>query len=219
MVRSNIFDYPMTYLLRKFGLLSCYSLRRIGPLKEDGWFRSFREEACVDAEGNPVPWMTYPAVEFLKKRIQKNLSVFEYGCGASTLWWSSRVQEVISLEHDKGWYEKIARKVPGNVRLLHMELDYGGNYSRKIREYGMERFDIVVIDGRDRVNCMINSVDALKSSGIIILDNSDRMEYESGSKLLFDKGFRKIEFIGLAPVMNMKTETGIYYRSVNCLGI
>jgi precorrin-6B methylase 2 len=218
MVRRNLFEYPVTFLLRKIDLLSCYSLRRIGPLKEDGWFRSFREEACVDAEGDPVPWMTYPAVEFLRKRIRKNMSVFEYGCGTSTLWWASRVREVISVEHDKDWYEKIARKVPGNVCLSHIELDYGGSYSRYIREY-KERFDIVVIDGRDRVHCAIHAADALNSTGIIIWDNSDRVEYEAGSRFLFDKGFRKIEFVGLAPVLNMKTETGIYYRSDNCLGI
>ena len=128
---------------------------------------------CVDAKGNPIPWLTYPAIEFLKKRIKKDFSVFEYGCGNSTLWWASRVKEVQSIEHDKEWYARIISKIPENVSISHIELEYGRNYSNKIKEF-KNRFDIVVIDGRDRVNCAMNCLDALKSDGVIIWDNSDR---------------------------------------------
>lgn len=146
------------------------------------------------------------------------MSVFEYGCGESTLWWSSRVKEVISVEHDKDWHENIARRTPKNVNLMHIELDYGGSYSRKIMEY-REKFDIVVVDGRDRVNCVMNSLGALKPWGVIIFDNSDRKEYERGFHFLSDHGFRKIEFVGFAPIVSIKSETGIFFRTNNCLGI
>jgi hypothetical protein len=209
---------PIAFLLKKLDLYSLCSLKRIGPLREDGWFRSFREEACVDADGNPLPWMTYPAIEFLGKRIRREMSVFEFGCGESTLWWASRVNEVVSVEHDKDWHGKIARRAPGNVSLFHIELAYGGAYSRKIMEY-KERFDIVIIDGRDRVHCAMNSLKALKPDGIIVWDNSDRKEYEAGYAFLMEHGFRKIEFTGFTPMINMKSETGVFYREENCLGI
>ena len=215
---KNLLQVPTVYLLKKLDLYSLFSLTRTGPLKEDGWFRSFREEACVDADGNPLPWMTYPAVEFLIKRIHAEMSVFEYGCGESTLWWSSRVKEVISVEHNKDWYEKIARRTPKNVNLLHIELEYGGAYSKKLMEY-REKFDIVMIDGRDRVNCVVNSLEALKPCGVIVFDNSDRKEYEEGYRFLYEHGFRKIEFVGFAPIVNVKSETGIFFRTNNCLGI
>ena len=217
-MKKNIIKAPIVFILKRLDLYALYSLKKTGPLKEDGWFRSFREEASVDTDGNPLPWITYPAIEFLKNRLHPEMSVFEYGCGGSTLWWASRVKEVISVEHDKGWYRKVKLRVPGNVIINHIKLEYGGAYSKKITEF-KDKFDIVVLDGRDRVNCAINSLRSLKSDGIIIWDNSNLKEYEKGYRFLYGQGFRKIEFVGLAPVIRYKSETGIFYRSNNCLGI
>lgn len=162
--------------------------------------------------------MTYPAIDFLKNRIGKGMSIFEYGCGESTLWWSTRVKEVISVEHDKVWYKNIAEKISENVNLLQIDLEYGGSYSGKISEY-RDCFDIIVIDGRDRVNCARNCLGALKADGVIVFDNSDREEYKPGYNYLFDNGFRKIGFSGFSPMINIKSETGVFYREKNCLRI
>jgi len=214
----KMFTLPIISLMKKLDLYSIYSLRTSGPLKDDGWFLSFKKQSSVDANGKPVPWITYPAIEFLKKRIHKDMSVFEYGCGGSTLWWASRVKQIVSVEHDKDWYQRILPTVPNNVVLEHVELKYGGEYSKKILSY-KSSFDIVVIDGRDRVNCATNSIDALKPGGVIVWDNSDQKEYQHGCQALIDKGFKKIEFVGLAPIANWKAETGIFYRQDNCLGL
>lgn len=208
----------MLAILDKYNLSSIYSLYRMGPLRDDGWFRSFREQASVDANGNPIPWLTYPAIEFLDKRINNNMSVFEYGCGNSTLWWASKVNEIISVEHDKRWYDKFELIVPQNVTLSHVALENGDAYAKKIIAY-KKNFDIIVIDGRDRVNCAVSSLNAIKDDGVIIWDNSDRREYEIGINLLKDNGFRKIEFIGMCPVVNIKSETGIFYKDNNVLNI
>jgi len=125
------------------------------------------------------------------------------------------VKEIVSVEHDKGWYQEIAPKAPGNMRLTYVKLEYGGDYAQKIGEFN-NKFDIVVIDGRDRVNCAINSPNALKADGVIIWDDSEREEYKKGYQFLFDHGFKKIEFIGLAPICTYKKETAIFYRSNNC---
>jgi precorrin-6B methylase 2 len=215
---TPVFERSVLFLLKKLDLLSLVSLKRTGPLTEDGWFRSFRENACVDADGKPLPWMAYPAIEFLKGRIRRDMSVFEFGCGEGTLWWADRVREVVSVEHDKDWYERIAAKAPPNAELFHVVLEYEGAYSRKIADY-TDRFDVVVIDGRDRVNCAKNCVGALRSDGVVIWDNSDREEYEAGYAHLYDHGFRKIGFTGFCPIVNLKTETGVFYRDANCLSI
>lgn len=215
---KKIIEALAIYILKKVDLYSLYCLRRGGQLKNAGWFRSFREERSVDADGSPLPWITYPAIEFLKNRIHAEMSVFEYGCGNSTLWWASKVKEVISVEHENDWYQKIATIKPENVTLYMVDLEYGGTYSKKISEF-KNRFDIVVIDGRDRVNCAKNSLQALKPDGVIIWDNSDRLEYQEGYKFLLKNGFRKIEFVGMCPVVNIKTETAVFYRDKNTLGI
>ncbi|MDA8239844.1 MAG: hypothetical protein M0Z67_05660 [Nitrospiraceae bacterium] len=214
----KILKIPVWFVLKIMGLSTLVSLKREGPLKDYGWFRSVKEEASVDAEGMPLPWLTYPAIEFLRNRLDPGMSVCEYGCGNGTLWWASKVKAVVSIEHDKEWYKKINAVKPGNVILFHCDLEYGGVYSRKISEFE-NRFDIVVIDGRDRVNCAKNSLCALKPGGVIVWDNSDRPQYEGGYTYLREKGFRKIEFVGMGPGINTKNETAIFYRDNNILGI
>ena len=209
---------PGTYILKQLDLLSLYSLKVSGTLKEDGWFRSYAEEASVDADGNPLPWYTYPAIHFMKDRLSNGMAVFEYGCGFSTLWWAKRVARVVSVEHDENWYNRVKGLIPGNVELSHVKLDSEGSYPKKISEY-RDMFDIIVLDGRERVKCSYNSVDALKESGIIIWDNSNQEEYADGYRFLRDRGFRKIEFVGMSPMSTLKSETGIFYRENNVFNI
>jgi len=205
-------------LLKEIDLDGLYSLKRTGPLLEDGWLRSYREGASVDARGEPLPWITYPAIEFLRRRIQPGMSVFEYGSGGSTIWWANRVREVISVEHDQEWFERVREDLSSRATICQIDLEYGGAYAKEIQKY-QSRFDIVVVDGRDRVNCLKNCISALKCSGVVILDNSDRPEYAEGFNFMRTNGFRHIEFVGLSPIVNIKTETSIFYRSDNALGI
>ncbi len=206
-------------LLNRMDLYSLYRLRcKTSPLQADGWFRSFRDNAPVDGDGNPVPWIAYPAIEFIKNRVKPDMSVFEYGCGGSTYWWASRVKEVIACEHDEEWYKKTKNDLPINVALHYVSLEYGGEYAGKVAEFP-EKFDVVFIDGRDRVNCAINAVKGLKPDGVIIFDDSNRVEYDDGYQFLFSNGFRKIEFVGMYPLGIIKTETAIFYRTDNVFNI
>ena len=205
-------------MLKWTGLYGAFSLMRRGPLRDDGWFRSFREGRSVDASGRPIPWFTYPAIEFLATRVTSRMRVFEYGCGASTRWWAERVHEVVSVEHDRSWYEQVAADLPANVTLRHVELVYGGDYAATAR-HSPGRFDIVVIDGRDRVSCARAALVALTEDGVIVWDNSDRPDYQEGYALLEREGFRKLPFVGLTPIFSEKSETGVFYRAANCLGL
>lgn len=204
--------------LKSVGMYVCYSIKTRGPLKDSGWLRSFDTGEPVDAEGRPVPWMVYPAVDFLAPRLRPDMKVFEYGAGNSTLWWAARVRELITCEHDRAWYEKVRVRVPANVTLHHVPLGPDGEYSRKVGSYP-GAFDIVVIDGRDRVQCALHALPALKPDGVILWDDTYRVEYQEGYDALAAAGFRKLGFVGLAPVFNQYGETGLFYRPGNCLGI
>lgn len=206
------------FALQKLHLYGSYSLIRKGPVHDDGWFRSFEEQRPVDLEGNPLPFVTYPAIEFLKRRVRREMWVFEFGCGASTLWWSARVARVVACEHNREWYDRISAKAGENVEILYQELDGQDSYARRIEPYG-SCFDVVVIDGRQRVSCARRCLGALKPEGVILWDNSDREKYTPGYEFLHENGFRRIEFTGLAPMLNEKSETSVFYRPGNCLGI
>lgn len=204
-------------LLKSISVYAAYCIR-FDFLRDSGWIHSFRQKKSIDKYGNSLPWMTYPFIYFLETRIQQNMKVFEYGCGSSTLWWSRHVQSVISCEHDKEWYEEYRKIVPSNVTLCHIGLTYGGQYSKKVSEY-VEEFDIVVIDGRDRVNCVFNSLKSLKSGGIIIWDNSERSEYHEGYEFLLNNRFKRLDFYGIGPINTYAWCTSIFYRETNCLNI
>jgi hypothetical protein len=206
------------WLLRKINLGGPIQLMLNGALIEDGWYKSYNTKTSVDKNGNPVPWCTYPFIKFIETRLKNNFNVFEFGCGNSTLWYASRVGYIKCVEHNKEWFDNISQKLPENASAVFREIENGGSYSKEVLKERM-KYDIIIIDGRDRVNCIFNSVDALADNGTIILDNSDRLQYKEGIAYLIDKGFRKIDLIGMSPVTSHNNHTSIFYRDNNCLNI
>jgi hypothetical protein len=92
------------------------------------------------------------------------------------------------------------------------------NYSQAAQNAGI-RFDILVIDGRRRKECLMSSIESLTPEGIIILDDAERTEYEIGIRYLFENDFRMIPFWGIAPGMVELKCTAILYRKENCFNI
>ena len=166
----------------------------------------------------PLPWYTYAATAFLAKRVGQGLSVFEYGSGNSTRWWARRVSRVVACEHDAGWAQRLSADLPANVELMVHELKPDGAYCRAILQT-TGAFEVVVIDGRDRNNCAIHTVERLADNGVIIWDNSDRQHYQPGFDFLAERGFRAIEFAGFGPASYVPWQTSIFYKDKNCLGI
>ena len=76
-------------------------------LKKFGLLRSFQKKISVDAQGNPIPWYTYPAVEYLEQFDFSNKTIFEYGMGNSTLYWSRYAKKVICADNSQDWYQQI----------------------------------------------------------------------------------------------------------------
>jgi len=197
---------------------SAYLLGRpYGYLGKVGWFRSVVESACVDGRGEPIPWITYACMQFLGSRLHPDMSVFEFGSGFSTLWWAKRVRRVVSCEHDKEWYERTRAGVPANVEMIYASREQH-EYSRQVLKFNDE-FDVVVIDGRDRVRCATNCVPALKAGGVILWDDTDREYYQAGCEYLRSQGFRRVDFSGLGPMVMFECMTSLFYRDGNCLGL
>lgn len=191
---------------------------RSSYLKEVGWYNSFNKHMPVDKNGDALPWYTYAAIDFLGDRINGGMAVFEYGSGNSTIWWATRVSRVVSCEHDEQWFAKVKLKLPDNVTYRHINLAPQGDYSDAILQHDKE-FDVIVIDGRDRVSCAKNSLCALNDGGVIIWDNSDRDEYQAGYEFLSDNGFKRLNFSGFGPINTYGWCTSVFYRPQNCLGI
>lgn len=189
-----------------------------GYLASIGWFKAFDAQQAIAADGEPIPWVTYSFIDFISPRLHAQLNVFEYGSGSSTLFYAKRVNEVVSVEHDQAWYEKIKGTKPANADLIYCELKKDGEYARKAA--ALEKpFDLVIVDGRDRVNCCKYGIAALSESGVIILDDSERPEYQPARALLLAAGFKELSFSGISPGLFYLKATSVFYRTDNCLAI
>ena len=108
--------------------------------------------------------------------------------------------------------------MPNNANVIYKELIYDGEYSQSVFDEN-KKYNIIIVDGRDRTNCVKNAMKALTDDGIIIYDNSHLPQYQSSIENLSNNNFKKIDFIGFTPVIAHENTTTIFYRNNNCLGI
>jgi hypothetical protein len=203
--------------IRKMGLgLIILRMHPKSALVQNGWYRSFRDNEAVDRNGDSIPWWTYSSINFIETRLTKDLRVFEYGCGNSTAWFSARVSEMISVEHDYGWAERISSRLnSSNCKVIVRDLSDG--YVEEITNHGL--FDIVIIDGRLRLQCFHQSLRCLTPRGIIIWDDSNMPDFAQGFADASMHGFREISFLDMVPAIFIQSQTSILYRNNNCLRI
>ena len=168
--------------------------------REYGLWRSRQEQRGVDKDGRPVPWYTFAAIEYLSSLDWSNQTVFEYGCGQSTLWWSVRAKSVTAVEHNADWHRQVSETAPENVTLLLKTDDYVQAID------GRGSFNVIIIDGisRSRNDCAVLAPEHLAPGGVIIFDNSDR--YPEACHYLRDQGLLQIDFHGPVP-MGAQTNT------------
>lgn len=162
-----------------------------------------------------MPWYTYGCRSFLERRIRQDTRVFEYGAGLSSLWYSRRVSEVFSAEHNPKWADVVSSRAPANCHVLLRQDE--ASYVGSIHEFGP--FDLVVIDGIHRRQAAAAAIQALRPNGVIIWDNSDWQEFHDTFPSLQADGFRRIEFVGMGPINRQGWETSVLYRDDNWLGI
>ena len=171
------------------------------------------------------------------------MRVFEYGSGGSTLFWISRVQEVVSVEHDTSWYSNMKKQLdeqaiqnfkyilaepvndPGFEKkrfenpddYISSGPDYNGKnfeqYAKSIDSYPDDYFDIVVVDGRARPSCIKHGIPKLKKNGWLIIDNSERKYYFA--PFSFGKNSWKIsKFAGPVPYTRDFSETSFLKKLI-----
>jgi len=199
-------------------LKSILSFNKKGYLKDIGWFSAFDSLSPVDQHGNPIPWVTYSFIDFIKARIKKEHAVFEFGSGNSTYFYARYAGKVISVEHDESWFKKIIAAKPENSEMIFCELKPDGDYCRMPLQL-KQQFDLVIIDGRDRVNCCKQAINALTPTGIIVLDDSERDFYNEASMFLKQNGFKQLSFSGISPGLFYNKATSVFYKANNCLDI
>lgn len=175
--------------------------------------RSIDEQVCADKDGQPIPWYTYPAIEFLSQFDYHDKNVFEYGCGYSSSFWSKRAQKVISIEDNETWYKKWKAEFPFDNLIIKLRPE-GSDYFQAIQETD-DFFDVIIIDGKCRAECAKSALSRFKDGGIIILDDSDRIntsqEYVSAVQVLKEANLLQVDFYGFCPMNNYTKTTSVFF--------
>ncbi len=179
-----------------------------------------------------TPWLTYRATDWLRQNIKDDMKTFEYGSGGSTLFFSKNVQNHNSVEHDRTWYQimnnlinqkklinvKLSLKIPSHIQDNDYEStdkNYKGlsfrEYSSFIDSFPDGSFDIILVDGRSRNSCIRHAIRKVRAGGYIILDNSERPEYDQTELI---KNFEQTIFFGPGPYERSFWQTTVYKKSL-----
>lgn len=172
--------------------------------RQYGRFRTAATGRCIDRDGSPLPWYTYPAIEYLNQLDFREKTIFEFGSGNSTLYWARRAKRVVAVEHDVQWFEKLSTPPSNTECALREDVDQYVNFVHTLQEGA----DVIVIDGIERRRCAEGVTSRLRSGGVVILDNSDwfteTAEYLRGLDLI------EVDMHGFGPINGYSWTTSLF---------
>lgn len=176
-----------------------------------GHFRSSWKMSAVSRTGKPLPWYTYPCIDFINYRDFTGKAVLEFGGGQSSLWWSQRAKSVVTLEGDKHWYAKIKSKMPSNVHLFLVSIDNRSACVQDVNEILQDyaQFDVIIIGGLYRYEMISIAQEKMANHGAIICDNSEYFDFYEGFK---ESGMNRVDFFGNAPGVVLPHCTSLFFK-------
>jgi protein-L-isoaspartate O-methyltransferase len=117
------------------------------------------------------PWLVYSSISYLAPLVAGK-RVFEYGSGMSTVWFSERAQEVVAVENNSEWYNRVRQFTSNqkNIQVILAGSKY--EYINAISQVG-GMFDVILVDGMFRADCALLIRRFLRPDGLVIIDNTD----------------------------------------------
>lgn len=103
----------------------------------------------------------------------------EWGSGGSTIYFPRKhscIEKWVSIEHDGKFYQYINRSVESKVELKLVKLE---DYLRSAMD---RKYDLILIDGLMRNECLMFSGSLLNEEGVVLLHDSGREEYQKQIK-------------------------------------
>lgn len=188
-------------------------------LEKIGWENARQKGEVLDENFEIIPWYCYSMVFFLKERLTKNMSVFEYGSGFSTLFYAKKVEFVISSEVNlecKNWLENEAK----NQELYNLKIENfeGEEFVKSIQKHE-KQFDLIVVDSILRNDCIKFCIDFLSNQGVVLLDNSERNGYKKSFEYLKSIGFKALTFTGIKPLSTKFASSTLFYKQENIFNL
>jgi len=120
-----------------------------------------------------LPWIAYDAIDKLDRFLKPHHIVMEYGSGMSTIWFAQRVARVVSVESNAAWFEQVGHVLEARgLRNVERHMLAGGDYATP--PTAERQFDLILVDGERRGECVAQAISMINPGGIIYLDNSDK---------------------------------------------
>lgn len=94
----------------------------------------------------------------------------------STLWFVKRAARVCSVEHDRHWHGVLKPRIAAlglGPPTVEYELRTDVQEYFRFKSGVNERFDVLLVDGPWRTECLKHHLELVKPGGIIYLDNTD----------------------------------------------
>lgn len=132
--------------------------------------RSANEWQWRDNNRLVFPWYVKPFLDELQTWDLSARDVFEYGGGASTLWWASKANSVTSVDANQMYVDAVSNEIK-NKGITNAQILFKHNPEEYINEVNKGWYDIIVIDGHYRDECIQPSLARLKHGGVLIFDN------------------------------------------------
>ncbi len=147
------------------------------------------------------PWLTPQAICILDSWLTKDDIGIEWGSGRSTVWFAKRVRQLVSIEHEPVWYDKVSTQLKrggySNIdyHLIPTKISVGSSsYADSVNDCPDLYFDFALVDGKVRHICMGRILPKLRNGGILILDNSERYVPSDSKGTYFESGRYVREF-------------------------
>jgi len=159
-----------------------------------GHTKTISSRLPMDWDGRPIPWYTYPFIDYISDVDTSKWRILEFGSGQSTLFWAPRAASILAYENSPAWLDKMRGLVPSNVELRFFE---GEKSLDELDELDFVP-DLVVVDGWKRGACARRSIQAFGHAPIYILENSDW--FPKAAAAMRESGLTEIRFKGFGPI-------------------
>lgn len=220
------------FLPNKILAISSYAYNNV---VRNGYLRSLGKGVPIDRQGMPLPWITYPAIEFINQLDLAKAMALEIGSGYSTVWLSTRCMNIHSLETSDKWIDAVSSllithgraeavnlcrvSIPEAYPLCEESEDWKKGVNKAFADYFdsltfediNKSYDFIFIDGwgfnRGLIAKIVIDAKLLSDGGIIVVEDSKQCP--EACKFLRSKEFSQVPFVGFSPGGTLK-ETSVF---------
>ena len=150
----------------------------------------------VEPHTPSMPLMESEEIALIEKYLTPKSVMLEWGSGGSTSYFGAQVAALYSIEHDPEWYDIVTEataSLPVTVILSENQSEDGKvvpwpecrhkpslftKYVEAVETFGVNHFNVVLIDGRSRAACAQKVLDYISVDSVVFIhDFLHRPEY------------------------------------------